>query len=123
MLNLSSKLAFGAKYDTNDPEERKQWYTKHGFDQFQDRKFKAKWVQRVVEDPGKECLHLPNYKYADETVHLGVHGNGKDLIAVVTNKVGQVVTLFSDPLVSRLQLFQQHYNDLDLFALLKVKKP
>jgi len=122
VINFCHSIAFCGKYDTNDPEARKQVYTKHGYDQFNLRKFKAKWVERVVEDPQKQCLHLPNYKYPNETIHLGIHGNGEELLAIITNKLGQIVTLFRDPLRDRLELFQKHYPDFDLFDLLKVKK-
>lgn len=117
MIQKLSFINFKGKYDSNLDN-----YTYHAKVQFTERGFKGKWVERVIEDPKKIGVHIKHYKEPDKTIHLGISGPGDELFAVITNEIGKVITLFRDPLISRLELFQKHYPDLDLFNLLKIKK-
>lgn len=115
---MIKKISFKGLYDTNLDN-----YTPHAVKQFHERKFKGKWVERVIMDPNKNGAHLIHFEDHKKLIHLGVSGPGDELIAVITNTKGKVVTLFKDEIVSRLKLLQQHYPNIDLFEMLKVKKP
>lgn len=110
-------ISFKGLYDTSLDN-----YSKHARQQFSERKFKGKWVERVIIDPNKNGVHLPHYESKKKLIHLGVSGPGDELFVVIVNTKGKVVTLFRDELISRLKLLQKHYSNIDLFELLKVKK-
>ncbi len=117
MIRSIGNCSFRGLYDNNLDN-----YTYHARVQFTERGFKGKWVEKVVVDPKKECVHLQHYIEPDKQIHLGLSGAKDELFAVIVNAQGKVVTLFRDEVVSRVALFQKHYPDLDLFKMLNIPK-
>ncbi len=120
MLGMVSKISFFGRYDDDFKN-----FSKHARKRTKTRGLKRNIVETIVTDTQKQYLHLPHYKSAAKEIHLGVNWKKKtaELVVVITNNYGKIVTLFNNPVIPRLTLLQEHYPKLDLFKMLKVKRP